>query len=255
MNQDQKKEIKTVITLALDIADQFWKESGGDLEKEESAKILVTESLSVAMDSITTSIPNHQFISEYESKNTELIALVADMRKSTEHAKSANSIMHPLRRIFLETSALLPAMEKVVNFRGGQVTEYLGDGILGFFSYKKRSDIYKAYNAANDIITDMKEIVNDIIHERYRLPKDINIGVGLAKSQTIIYAAGLPDAKHPKAFGSCVYDATKLSCEMNKIGVSPSLKALWPKKKGGTLKFESKKFRGGCDGFLIKQKN
>ena len=254
MDLDQKNQVRNVVVNALETAEKFWKESGGDLEKEERDKQLATESFNqdfIVMDSIPSRIPNHELISEFKSINTELIALVADMRKSTNHAKSANGRMSPLKRIFLETSALLPAMETVINFEKGQVTEYLGDGVLGFFVYKTPEDVYKAHRAAKNIIIDMREILNDEIYSRYNLPKDINIGVGIAKSQAILYAAGLPHKKHPKAFGSCVYDATKLSSGNNIIGISKEVKAIWPTSSTGTLKFISYNFLDIFPGYKI----
>ena len=255
MDIDQKNQVRSVIVKALETAENFWKESGGDLEKEEREKKLATENFnsdSVVMDSVPSRIPNHELISEFKSINTELIALVADMRKSTNHAKTVNSVMSPLKRIFLETSALLPAMETVVNFENGQVSEYLGDGILGFFAYENPEDVKKAYRAAENIIIDMRCILNNEIYNRYGLPKDINIGVGIAKSQAILYAAGLPNKKHPKAFGSCVYDATKLSSGNNIIGVSKGIKAIWPKSLNGKLTFTSHNFLDVLEGYKIQ---
>jgi hypothetical protein len=237
MEKKEEDAITEVIKNALDIADKFWLESGHDLEEEAKKQALLVESLeSIAMDSnIPSNLPNHDSINQYHSQNAEFIAIVADMRKSTEHAKTIITGIEPLHRIFLETSALLPAMEKIINFENGQVTEYLGDGVLGFFNYNQPEDIYKAYNAAKNIIVDMRNILNQILSERYKLPQDIHIGVGIAKSQTIIYAAGLPNRKHPKAFGSCIYDATKLATGTNIIGLTQEIKALWPKSKNGKI--------------------
>lgn len=67
----------------------------------------------------------------------EFIALVADMRDSTNHLLQAISPkkadISDLQRVFYETSALLPSLAKVVSFHDGKTTEYLGDGILAFF--------------------------------------------------------------------------------------------------------------------------
>lgn len=75
-----------------------------------------------------------------------------------------------IKRIFLETSALLPAMEKVIQINGGSVTEYLGDGVLGFFEFSTEN-IYKSYNAASIIINDVRVILNNMLHTRYQLPE------------------------------------------------------------------------------------
>ena len=38
MNLDQKNQVRNVIVSALETAEKFWEESGGDLEKEERDK-------------------------------------------------------------------------------------------------------------------------------------------------------------------------------------------------------------------------
>lgn len=258
LTENQKKEFQDIINTALNIADKFWKESGGELEKEASLSALVmdgiNESVNYSEESISTKIPNIDLISSNQSVNSELIAIVADMRDSTKHAKTKIVNINPLRRIFLETSALLPAMEKAISINKGSVTEYLGDGVLGFFEFNE-DNIYRSYNAAKIIINEVRPMLNITLNTRYHLPEDgISIGVGLAKSQAIIYAAGI-ESKHPKAFGSCVYDATKLSSGRNIIGVSNELEAVWPKANGGTLRFERYNFaNGNIQGYKINPK-
>ena len=258
LKEEQKKEFQNIINNALDMADKFWKESGGELEREAilSAHVIdsISESVNYSEESISTRIPNFDLISSNQSVNSELIAIVADMRDSTKHAKTRTNIMNPLRRIFLETSALLPAMEKAISIKGGSVTEYLGDGVLGFFKFNE-DNIYNSYNAARIIINEVRPMLNLILNKRYDLPEEISIGVGLAKSKAIIYAAGI-ESKHPKAFGSCVYDATKLSSGRNIIGVSNELEAVWPRTKNGTLRFEECNFaNGNIKGYKINPRN
>lgn len=268
MTEFQKEIIQNLIDKQLDIADQFWEESGSNLEDEESKRReLAFESLnmseSIVCDSaepLDTRLPGVPKIPVYKSRNEELIALVADMRDSTKHAKTQINVQgqsfSPLRRIFLETSALLPAIEKTINFENGEVTEYLGDGVLGFFQLTgKDEDIYKVNRTAKRIIFDVRELVNNSISNRYGLPKEIHIGVGLAKSHTIIHAIGLDNKKHAKAFGSCVYDATKLSSGRNKIGVSPEIKKMWPQSSGGQIRFKAKKFLDIFPGFELTNSN
>lgn len=255
LTEDQRSDIEKIITDALNIAEKFWLTSGGELEKEVALSATVMDSINEAIyseESITSQIPNHKEINPFESVNAQMIAIVADMRNSTKHAKTKEGNIHPLKRIFLETSALLPAMEKVIQINGGSVTEYLGDGVLGFFEFSTEN-IYKSYNAASIIINDVRVILNNMLHTRYQLPENgINIGVGLAKSQVIIHAAGIEN-KYPKAFGSCVYDATKLSSGINVIGVSHELRTLWPKSKGGSLVFKQDNFRD-IKGYKINPK-
>ena len=45
LTEEQKKEFKAIIDRALDIADSFWKESGGELEKEVALSSHVVDSI------------------------------------------------------------------------------------------------------------------------------------------------------------------------------------------------------------------
>jgi len=54
---------------------------------------------------------------------------------------SKTSKVSQLQRIFYETSALLPAMAKLIFFENGSVTEYLGDGVLGLFTRERYGDV------------------------------------------------------------------------------------------------------------------
>ena len=45
LTENQKKEFQDIINTALNIADKFWKESGGELEKEASLSALVMDGI------------------------------------------------------------------------------------------------------------------------------------------------------------------------------------------------------------------
>jgi hypothetical protein len=150
-----------------------------------------------------------------------------------------------LQRVYYETSALLPALALTINFEGGSVTEYLGDGLLALFKVDpedKSKAIYAAHRAAKDSIGPIRHAVNSIIRERYSLP-EIDLGVGLAISKTLVTLIGIKNEKHPKAIGECIFRASKLSSERNLIIVDENMKINWPTAKYGTLKFHKKKVR------------
>ena len=240
LTNEQKAEIVTIIEQSLNLAEQFWKQSGRKLIVESS-----TESNLAADSIIPSNLPNHGTINTNNSVNQEMIAIVVDMRNSTRHAKTQVRDINPLQRIFFETYALLPAIHRTIQFENGRVTEYLGDGILGFFaldpdSSDKDKVIHGVSKTAKRIIVDVRNLLNDAIQKKLSLPESekINLGIGLAHSQTIIHAIGLQGEKHAKAFGSCVYDATKLSSGMNEIFVSENLQAIWPKSDRGKMKFK-----------------
>lgn len=238
LTNEQEAEIVTIIEQSLNLAEQFWKKSGEKLIVESS-----TESNQFVADSIIPSnLPNHETINTIDSANEEMIAIVVDMRNSTRHAKTQVRDINPLKRIFFETYALLPAIDKTIQFENGRVTEYLGDGILGFFALGSDKDkvIHGVSKTAKRIIVDVRNLLNDAIQKKLSLPESekIDLGIGLAHSQTIIHAIGLQGEQHAKAFGSCVYDATKLSSGMNEIFVSENLQAIWPKSDRGKMKFK-----------------
>lgn len=79
----------------------------------------------------------------------------------------------------------------------------------------------------------MRYILNDIIDERYSLPP-IDVGVGIAVSPAIVGLVGLEGMKHPKAFGKCVFEATKLSGGHNEVVMSEYMNQSWPTAINGT---------------------
>lgn len=257
MNKNDISIIQALVNRSLTQAEMHWKNGGHQLIAES---IVATESLSKnAMDSAPSRIPGYDVIEDGETIIDEFIAIVADMRNSTKHMLNADnsSKLDGIQRVFYETSALLPALEKTINIYNGGVTEYLGDGVLGFF---KRSEdcpeqaIYDAHNAAKDCLSTTLNIVNNELNTRYGLPPLV-IGIGMALSKALISLSGVDGFKHPKAYGECVFRATKLSGGQNVILIDQRLKMAWPKKTGGTLSFtQSDVAKGGVTGFKIIRK-
>ena len=106
-----------------------------------------------------------------------------------------------------------------------------------------------AYSAANDTIGIVRSIVNKILFDRYELPA-LDVGVGLAVSRTLVTLVGLYPEKQPKAFGECVFRATKLSGGKNQVITDEQLKTMWPSSKGGTLRFTPKTI-GSIKGYIL----
>ncbi|GAB6059284.1 hypothetical protein JCM31598_24010 [Desulfonatronum parangueonense] len=191
-----------------------------------------------------------------QPKVDTFIALVADMRDSSNHLLQAISDkkakVSQLQRVFYETSALLPALAKTVADHNGKVTEYLGDGILALFKVNekdRRNSITSSYYAAKKCMEVNQDVVNKVILERYKLPP-LSIGIGLAMSKAVITLVGLKNFSQPKVLGECVYRASKLSSGQNKIYVDTFLHESWPTSKGGKLKFQRVK-RSDVDGYMI----
>lgn len=245
MNEEEKdKIIRDLINNSLDNAEKHWNNGGYKLVMGLES---FTANDSAMMESVSkTRIPGHPEVSDTDTIIDDFIALVVDMRDSTNHLMVAisqkKSKVTGLQRVFYETSALLPALERAIQFEGGSTTEYLGDGVLAFFKVdeKNRNEIIKkSRRAAVYCISNVRNILNDVLNQRYGLPK-IDIGIGLAISKAIVSNIGIKNNRHPKAFGECVFRATKISDGRNEICVDTYLRKTWPTSKGGSLKFIEK---------------
>jgi len=252
LSNEEKIIVKQIVIESLIQAETHWKD-GGYLLDNMNKSMAFTEARA---ESEPSKIPGHPIVQDQVTIIDEYIALVADMRDSSKHLMSAISSktaeVSGLQRVYYETSALLPAIAKTVNYKNGNVTEYLGDGVLALFKVNKNDKeetIRESYQAAKNIIGDTREIVNNVLYERYSLP-DINLGVGLSISKTLITLIGLKGEKHPKAFGECVFRATKLSSGNNRIHTDEFLHSLWPSSKGGKINFRAKEF-GSLKGYLV----
>lgn len=216
------------------------------------------DSALVVNESAPSRIPGHEKVQDDETVIDEFIALVADMRDSSKHLNSAISEktakVSQLQRVYYETSALLPALALTIKFKNGNVTEYLGDGVLALFQVDqadKSKAIYAAHGAAVNCIGQTRALVNAELDKRYSLPP-LDLGVGLAMSKTIVTLVGLPGEKHPKAFGECVFRATKLSSGKNEIYVDAKVRGAWPTAKDGKLRFLERSKRE-VPGYLISE--
>src|ERR1051326_6145171 len=118
------RRLDTLANLILDRAEEEWK---GTMVKTA----LLEKSLSEMAES---NIPGHSFLGPNNYVSDNFIAMMVDMRDSTEHLRRAISARtaraSQMERVFYEISALLPAVARIVKDEKGAVTEYLGDGAL-----------------------------------------------------------------------------------------------------------------------------
>lgn len=251
-----ENHIRDLINKNLDVAEKTWEKVGEQL-------LVKNQLLKAALESVSTvvpsQIPGYPLVVDGESVVDEFIAFVADMRNSSEHLMCAISPKHAkisgLQRIYYETTALLPALAKIIRNQDGNVTEYLGDGVLALFRVDKNNKseaIYAANRAATQSIKNLRELLNNILSERYQLPP-IDIGIGLSYSKALVTLVGLDSEKQAKVFGECVFRATKLSSGTNQIIVDDALNAIWPTAKGGPLTFHPKTMNG-VSGYVISHK-
>lgn len=258
MNSEKLQLITNVINKSLDRAEKHWVQGGHKIVagNEELARADALSNIYACDQAIPSRIPGHEWVSEGETIISEFVAFVADMRNSTKHLMSAISEkkakVSQLERVFYETSALLPALAQTIEFEGGRVTEYLGDGILAFFKVDESNmadALYKSRRAAQNSIGDTRRILNEILYDRYLLPP-LDLGVGLAMSKAIVSLVGIAEYKQPKAFGECVFRATKMSSGVNEVFVDERMRCIWPTSKGGRVRFKRKSFENGNKAFV-----
>lgn len=256
LTRDQSEFIEKLVKRSLDKAEEHWRNGGYQIVAKAHFKDFIA--LEERAESKPSNIPGHGIVTDGETVVDEYIAFVADLRNSSKHLINAispkSARVTGLERVYYETSALLPAIAQAVKYETGNVTEYLGDGVLALFRVKddRTEAIYSAYSAAVNVTNDVRGVVNRVLHERYKLP-ELEVGVGLAISQTLVTLVGLPGEKHPKAFGECVFRATKLSGGRNEIYVDDNLRVYWPSVKGGRVVFKKKELNG-VSGNLIYRK-
>ena len=254
LSDEQKHEVASLVDTALDKAERLWKKHGMALDKAIRA-----DSAGVAKEEVVHArIPGYTAVESGKEQVKTFIALVADIRNSSKHLQQriGSARATELERVFYETHALLPALEKTIQYEGGGVTEYLGDGILALFEVPegdRESAVRAAYGAADDCIGDTREIVNRALDERYELPP-LNLGIGMAMSPAIVTLVGIQGNSHAKVIGKCVWYATKLAYGHNEIIVDDFIEAGFPTSKTGQLRFQRKKGRRGVDGFVVTMK-
>lgn len=247
MNSGLRSEIEAIVTDSLDRAEAVYDKVGIELEEA-----LFSKTANVV---VPTHIRGYPEIHKDKPCVGEFIALCLDMRDSSKHLNMAcaEAKVEMLQRIFYEIAALLPASTKIVAHYNGGVTEYLGDGLLGFFPFSDppaKKTFYDAYNASIQCVTAVQEIINPELKRRYKLPP-IKIGIGLARSRAVITVSGEANFVKPIAFGKCVFDASKLSKKSeNRVVINEALKITWPKEEGGKLRFQEKNW-DGVKGYLL----
>jgi len=234
-----EQELKNLVNTSLDEAERIWNRVGHEIVEAKAAQFSNRE---VRASEVPSHIPGHATVDSDQPIVDDFIALVLDMRDSSNHLNAANSFgLKTLERVLYETSAILPVCSRIIAGNSGRVTEYLGDGLLAFFhapdSKEKKDDAcYKCHDAAVECMEVVKDVVNPTLADRYQLPP-LEIGIGMAYSQSIVTIIGDGSHLKPIAFGKCVFDATKLSKGRNQVIVAESLKLIWPTGENGRIKF------------------
>lgn len=255
LSTTQKTEVHSIAANSLDAAEEIWNQVGDKLVLAARSRAYIEK----LAESIDSQIPGYPTVEIGRPQVDDFIAIVADMRGSTQHLlcaiSSKRARVSQLQRVFYETSALLPSLAKAIGYESGNVTEYLGDGILGLFCVDKQDQsktIYAANRAATKCIDAVQSVVNPLIEDRYSLPA-LHIGIGMAYSRAVVTIVGLSNYMQPKVFGECVFRATKLACGVDEVMIDEALKRNWPTAKDGIIRFQRRKARGNVEGYLIQK--
>jgi class 3 adenylate cyclase len=164
----------------------------------------------------------------------EFVVMMTDIRKSTDIINSVNG----LSNMFIIFYAYSAVVAKIVDSCEGTSTEFLGDGVLNLFDTdKSRDDAFlNCIFASREILYAKDKILNPTFNS-IGIPS-INIGIGIDHGITIVTRFGYRTDNDLKAFGTCAYNASKLSKGFNQIRVSDNSKNAWPTSPIGQLRFE-----------------
>lgn len=167
-------------------------------------------------------------------ENREFVVMMTDIRKSTDIINSPNGLVN----MFLIFYIYAGIVAKIVDSYNGTSTEFLGDGVLNLFDTKdssRETALRNSMLSSWDILEAREKILNPFFYS-VGLPQ-INFGIGIDHGITIVTQFGYRSDTDLKAFGKCVYNASKLCKGVNQIIVSENSQSVWPTGPGGNLNF------------------
>lgn len=230
--------------------------------RQDTLKKLALQRLQVAYnyledkkvtDELKKSINEEAEIPGFETKpmkfgqfvNKEFVAMMTDIRKSTDIINRPSGT----RDMFLIFYAYSAVTANIVDHYGGTSTEFLGDGVINLFDTDKGLDqaFRNSIRASREILAARSQILNPLF-QHLQLPT-IDLGIGIDHGVTIVTRFGYKTDNDLKAFGSCVYNASKLSKGMNEIIISEKSQSAWPTSPDGKLQFSRTLLKEGLIGY------
>ena len=167
-------------------------------------------------------------------ENREFVVMMTDIRKSTNIINSPNGLVN----MFLIFYVYAGIVAKIVDSFVGTSTEFLGDGVLNLFDTKDDGLDKALMNSASaswEILATRELILNPFFRNN-NLPT-IDLGIGIDFGQTIVTKFGYKNDMDLKAFGKCVYNASKFCKGFNEIKTSVEASQVWPTSETGRLGF------------------
>lgn len=258
VTQDFRIELDKLVRDSIAAARTKWDTIRTLIKEAEATEFSASASLN--REFLPSEVPGYPLVESSEVRVDKFVAMVLDMRGSSQRIKelirtdNKGGVESPLERVFYETSALLPLVCRVVREHKGSTTEYLGDGTLSLFQATENLDqeknaIRNAFCAAKDSMYSVVSILNPVLSELFDL-KPVKIGIGLAISKAVVHVVGHTELRQVKAYGHCIFLASKLSKGQNEIICDSHLKECWPSAKNGPITFKERQF-GDLKGYEI----
>lgn len=178
--------------------------------------------------------------------NKEFVVMMTDIRRSTQIIHSPNGLKNMFTIFYIYSAVVANIVDKY----GGSATEFLGDGVLNLFETENnlKDILSKSYAASREILEARNLVINPFLTEK-GMP-NISYGIGIDYGITIVTRFGYKQDNDLKAFGTCVYDVSRLSKGENEVIISENAKKEWPTSPNGTLKFSERLIDNSKIGFL-----
>lgn len=233
MDEKLAQELRVLVRQYFELASKHVDSSNPRLNES-----LVKALKAFSMKGDEAEIPGHEDrpskFGQFE--NSEFVVSMTDIRRSSDIINGEGGLVH----MFLIFYVYAGIVAKIVDHHNGTSTEFLGDGVLNLFATKEvgrdqamRNSVLSSW----DILWARENILNPFFSS-VGLP-EINMGIGIDHGTTIVTRFGYRYDTDLKAFGSCVYNASKLSKGLNEVLVSHRSQLVWPTGPGGNLHFQS----------------
>ncbi len=182
-------------------------------------------------------------------ENRDFVVMMTDIRKSTEIINAPNGTVN----MFLIFYVYAGVIAKIVDKFDGTSTEFLGDGVLSIFDPKEdRNSALLGCAVASRVILEARVTILNPFFSAQGLPT-INLGIGIDYGMTIVTQFGYRSDTDLKAFGQCVYNASKLCKGFNVRKVSGNAVTIWPTGPEGKLRFDGPEIIEGKPAYTMAQ--
>lgn len=141
-----------------------------------------------------------------DGQRTNAVVWYSDMRNSTSLAET----MPPEDYFDLLNSYFMATAEPVVK-HGGEILDFIGDGVLGIFPFDCKDGLQKAASAANSAIDDVLMMSEDINEVRRGEKKEtFNFGIGLNVGEVMFGNIGIPSRLTFSVIGPTVNEVARI---------------------------------------------